>query len=962
MTNKALCLITACGAALGLTGTATAQLTPGQPYLVNGSGATLLENFAKAPALTNDFIDVDGDGLVGIDADQLAPADIFAPFLPFQDESLIVSYRVSGSVRGFRELVQFGIPGVFAQGDPDELVNPGGFAATLNLLIDNSIQNRIAIVTDENVVGPNGIAANPGGYRVLSNAAGPDSFRAATSGGGIHMDFANLDVPVAYAVRDEATIPAKFNSVPGEIGYGNNPVVGINKDGSAADPFLATNLLESLAGPNGTANTNIASPSANTIFDTTISLVPVATIANPGTDLERLDMSYVQYLKVTGRGTDGTNYVVCTRDIGSGTRNAFANGHGIDPSFCVGDNIGERSAASSDDLLGPNYQPTNRGGSSRVEGSTMNHRLAIGHTGAERGDTGWLNSPNAASNPSNRLLNSLPIRADVKGGTVYAGPTLANVIAGGPNGWNVTAAASIATFGDPRSNAAHLGGWGFLPDGLDGISGNADDETGLYPFPSAPVANPAAAAFVNNLTRAIDAFQELPGDDETLFTPGELAATLYVLPAAADMVPNPNPNPATGYIDQVPNPAQNLSLKNFLLSPGFPNALKNTRLESADPLATGRVPVRTTNVAYTDATETGGSANGGYYITQGGTAVSYGGNLSPRNKVFFDFDGNGIREMGDVAHAYLALLDREAGAGVQWVAPAGNGLLATEHPGAVPGSDAIIEVLGDANGDGNFDREDMRYFADGLAIDSSSGNLNRFMGFEALDNEEANFFGIAAYTTGASYKAGDAAADVAGDLPTKGFIPNGFDGVINNADVDYVAANFGDWSMLDIDNAMSMDLSADMNGDLVVDLNDVCFVIETVLGTSFGDLNLDGVRDASDAALVNVGGVATYSNGDVNLDGVIDAVDQAIAGGSQIYGCSTIVCAGDIADDFGFLGGDGMVSFGDFLALLGLIGPCPGGTPGCTGDIADDFGFLGGDGMVSFGDFLALLGLIGPCP
>ena len=74
-------------------------------------------------------------------------------------------------------------------------------------------------------------------------------------------------------------------------------------------------------------------------------------------------------------------------------------------------------------------------------------------------------------------------------------------------------------------------------------------------------------------------------------------------------------------------------------------------------------------------------------------------------------------------------------------------------------------------------------------------------------------------------------------------------------------------------------------------------------------------------------------------------------------------CRGDIADDFGTLGSDDQVSFGDFLALLGLIGPCPGGTAGCTGDIADDFGTLdGGDGQVSFGDFLALLGLIGPCP
>ncbi len=34
-------------------------------------------------------------------------------------------------------------------------------------------------------------------------------------------------------------------------------------------------------------------------------------------------------------------------------------------------------------------------------------------------------------------------------------------------------------------------------------------------------------------------------------------------------------------------------------------------------------------------------------------------------------------------------------------------------------------------------------------------------------------------------------------------------------------------------------------------------------------------------------------------------------------------CLGDIADDFGTPGNDGMISFGDFLALLGLIGPCP---------------------------------------
>lgn len=73
------------------------------------------------------------------------------------------------------------------------------------------------------------------------------------------------------------------------------------------------------------------------------------------------------------------------------------------------------------------------------------------------------------------------------------------------------------------------------------------------------------------------------------------------------------------------------------------------------------------------------------------------------------------------------------------------------------------------------------------------------------------------------------------------------------------------------------------------------------------------------------------------------------------------LCPGDIADDFGSPTPDGMVGFGDFLALLGLVGPCDDGVPGCKGDIADDFGSPSPDGTVSFGDFLALLGLVGPC-
>jgi hypothetical protein len=104
----------------------------------------------------------------------------------------------------------------------------------------------------------------------------------------------------------------------------------------------------------------------------------------------------------------------------------------------------------------------------------------------------------------------------------------------------------------------------------------------------------------------------------------------------------------------------------------------------------------------------------------------------------------------------------------------------------------------------------------------------------------------------------------------------------------------------------------------------------------------EGVRVASPVATVFVGQGATVWSRQISCE---------------------LICYGDIANDFGTLGAsDGQVSFGDFLAMLSLVGPCPGNTPGCVGDIGDDFGTLnGGDGSVSFGDFLALLGLIGNC-
>ncbi len=121
---------------------------------------------------------------------------------------------------------------------------------------------------------------------------------------------------------------------------------------------------------------------------------------------------------------------------------------------------------------------------------------------------------------------------------------------------------------------------------------------------------------------------------------------------------------------------------------------------------------------------------------------------------------------------------------------------------------------------------------------------------------------------------------------------------------------------------------------------------------------------ASDAALDDRFGDASAISGSSLIVGATGDADGGPFSGS-VYAFTVPAaqpCPADIADDFGFAGGDGQVGFGDFLLALTLLGPCGGGVPGCDFDIADDFGFAGADGQVGFGDFLYALALLGPCP
>ena len=110
-----------------------------------------------------------------------------------------------------------------------------------------------------------------------------------------------------------------------------------------------------------------------------------------------------------------------------------------------------------------------------------------------------------------------------------------------------------------------------------------------------------------------------------------------------------------------------------------------------------------------------------------------------------------------------------------------------------------------------------------------------------------NYFGTLAHTTGAAYKSGDSRGDVAGSAggPYRGAFPNGQDLRVDANDIDYVYANRGDWGVY-LDHAALIDLSCDMDGNLLIDQRDVDQIVHTILCTEYGDVNLDGDVNAVD--------------------------------------------------------------------------------------------------------------------
>lgn len=910
--DRKFVLIAACGAAMSVAGFAGAG-----PKVVNISGATLLENFVSAKASTNDYIDVDKNLVAGIynsfPPQNLTPTPSPTTVSPFPGNQIwATTYRVSGSVRGVTELALHGNTFVTNDASGAELTFNRASRAWYNgtFLFQNGSNINVQPATFN--------SANPGGMPIRSDTTTLEaqySIPGVPSAGGVRIDVAPCDVPGLWVPRLAGPVAA--TKLPGTAGYGAFSRPSVNPQGTATGANFDSRLPDlgaiSFADPN-----NPPPPNATTfLFDNPFAFACVAAVVNYGVGLEQTTQSDLRHLFVTGRRINGENLIAITRDIGSGTRNAWCNSLGFDPSWNAGDNVGGNGATPSNALNesqpGALFVPNNKGANNRVEEAVQNSRLGVGYVGPERGAStgqGWL---------VNGVFDILAVQNDLQGGTAFSRPNIDAIVDNDVNGYTIGGPAVLVTLGSPLAESV------------------ADGGTGAN-LPKMP--NPYAAAYMNNIRQSIAAFTSLPGGSQNDFMPGELAAFQFVLTAALDTIHNQ----ASPLVRDI-NPAFNASVQNYTRTN---NALAEAEFYSFNTTATGRVPNRL--VAANTYSDKALVASGANYISQGGTAVSYNSTLTARNKIAGDFSGNGLRDTADIAEMIKAYNQRAGGAA--WSAPAGSGPIA-----GAPGSDAVIEILGDFNNDGSFDKKDVRYFADGLLL--TGGSLNRKLAFEEVDMQAnancptcigINFFNttLATASGGALYTGGASRADVKGAAGiARGWAPVGADGVIDARDIDYVYAQFkansaitgdADWS--DINEAARFDLSADMNADLKISQADVDYVVLTALQTSYGDVNLDRKTDIGDlslwAANYNTGSLASpagWAKGDVSGDGIVFDEDY-----------HTIMANRSCAAD---LNNDGQVDDTDFVAFASAYNDlvCPTLPALCLAD-------LNNDGVVEDSDFV----------
>lgn len=722
---------------------------------------------------------------------------------------------------------------------------------------------------------------------------------------------------------------------PGQSGYGkgnaalsvgNLAGLGISGGRQQLVDDDALNMSQTRVDPNtGTFYTAGAWNTAGVgnLVDKTVAVTATLMAANPGTGLTLLNKTDAQWLQVTGRLQNGADFNVAERDVNSGTRNVFALNTGLDPSWAMGEN--DDGNGNTGNPIGTAAEQASIGSKMRFSGKTAgggqlrptiaNNRMALGPLGMSDAIGNVAN--NASSNPLRALAYST--RLDNSG--TFVQPTAATITDGSYAIWQQQQYVTVRT---PDANYAND----------DSLKGDAAGDI---------------SKLRNNILNSVNA--TFP-NQASLNTPADqLLFNSFILPQMM-LVAKPLDGATTSDVSAtVVNGQTHAQWRAALLGDSTVTAKFNT---------TAAVNVTAGNSSqYGVASGANGLAAGNagsvLITAQDSSGIATSAAAAPKgNYLFGNFNQNGVRDYSAVigsqkaqARLFAAGESVLAGAGtnasnvnagtiagtlhnntkISTLTGTFNTALDTMNAGTGPTKGDLI-VLGDYNGDGFFNGQDLYSMARGAAIaDSTSsttltatagnfgdkvrgGVLRKNAALDAMQALTSPLGVDDGLNAARAYQRVSASANVAAD-PTGANAFNKFDinrdGKINRIDASIVDKFVGtdyrslsnqadaviatNGTLLDGRDANGIDVAETARPISLVDveLNDTGDItyagstgdfqlIRDAIGAGLlaGDANFDGnvdIRDLYTLATHWQGAATRWSDADFNLDGFVNASD-----------------------------------------------------------------------------------------
>ncbi|MDB5171573.1 MAG: hypothetical protein JWN51_346 [Phycisphaerales bacterium] len=801
----------------------------------------------------------------------------------------------------------------------------------------------------------------------------------------------------SYAGTSSAILP---NGLPAQAGYGKgNPALAyvggfethlpggsyqltdqsaVNMVAGAVNPGYDPNRPRTGSQTYGVGAWNTAG--VGNLNSTVVAQTATVFAANPGTGLEHLNRTDTQFLLATGRLQNGASFNVTTRDLGSGTRNLSAVNVGLDPSYAVG--VNDRGDGNASDggttqinvgavtVTGPGALP---GVTYTIPGITFSNKTA---GGAGLRPT-VQNSPMAIGTlgmsdfiPSNGQGVARPTRA--MGYRDDANNVNDNSNGNGFKNWSEDGAGNpVSATGDTASNTYVLPTARNITNGSYVLYQNEQFITAKVP--DAAYYNNAniikgdngstlsvdasgkdtgtghdVADFIHNISGAV-ANQPLPTTTSLANPADALLANGFIVPQLMLVQKSTDGLNASSV-----NASYNSDYRNnvFLADPATA-----TRFNAVDPSTV----TSGTSSTYGNVTPAGGQ--GAIKITDDPTAATphTGGNW-----LFGNFNQNGVRDLSAVQAAQDAQAKLFAsGHGVDMFAgDANNSTVASlASPlagmygqsqyvgGTIPGGAVAhgaekgdLITLGDLNGDGRFNGQDLYLLATGAALSDASGSgfTNGTLGTASgatFADQVRN--GVLRKNTALDYMQSHATSQQKVDARAIVFDPSGTKVLADNDPTGANAFNKFDINRDGVETRHDAQIVDAMLGKDFSSLNDnVNAVLRTDInpaGTAFVDSGSHAL-DPTNPANAAIPRKPFNITGAVLSDGktVVDATDLKLI-------TADLIAQGKlVSGDANF---DGKVDFSDFVALsthFGQVDPH-----------WSDGNFLG-DPTINFADFVAL--------